>query len=313
MERRDRIEKVKNYDMVALASDLGFTPVKVSRNFYTLEEHDSLRIKLKNNTYQWYSTGFYGDTISFAMVLGKEYDPRLKSFDYAINFIEKRMEESKNVVHRVINNFEKKEEKLILPKPARDNKRIYYYLKSRHISTSVIDYFLKNRWLYQEREKNNLVFVSYKEGNPVFAMEKSSILGNRFMREFSGNDYKHCFFINNNSDTLIVTEAVIDMMSLMSLNEDYMNYSYLSINSVTKDAAIYHQIDTHPNIKKVTICLDHDDAGITAVERISHQLKENYPFVDVSIEYPPAEKDWNDYLVYNVNGAEKINDFTIIF
>lgn len=42
-------------------------------------------------------------------------------------------------------------------------------------------------------------------------------------------------------------------------------------------------------------------------------LQEEFPQIHVDVEYPPAEKDWNDYLVYSVCQKEKINEYTIVF
>ena len=134
------------------------------------------------------------------------------------------------------------------------------------------------------------------------------------MKEYPGNDYDHCFFIDNKSDTLVVTEAIVDMMSIMTLNVDnYKESSYLSINSTTKDNAIYKQLEAHPEITKVKLRLDHDEVGINATTRIQNNLKEDFPSIEVDIDYPPSEKDWNDYLVYDVNGKEKLYEFSIIF
>ena len=53
--------------------------------------------------------------------------------------------------------------------------------------------------------------------------------------------------------------------------------------------------------------------AIKATTRIQNNLKELFPSIEVDIDYPPNEKDWNDYLVYDVNGKEKLDEFSIIF
>ena len=59
--------------------------------------------------------------------------------------------------------------------------------------------------------------------------------------------------------------------------------------------------------------VDHDKAGIKLNEKVCLELKEQFPHVRVNVEYPPKEKDWNDYLVYQVNQREKVDAYTIIF
>ena len=51
--------------------------------------------------------------------------------------------------------------------------------------------------------------------------------------------------------------------------------------------------------------VDHDKAGIRLNEKVCLKLKKQFPHVRINVEYPPKEKDWNDYLVYEVNKKEK--------
>lgn len=53
--KRNRIEHVKKYSMLSLVEDLGFTLVYESSNYYHLEEHDSLKIRVNINRFYWYS------------------------------------------------------------------------------------------------------------------------------------------------------------------------------------------------------------------------------------------------------------------
>lgn len=315
MDIKNRRIKTKNYDLISLAIDLGFTPVKISQRFYSLEEHDSVMINIDHNTFRQYSTGSYGDPVAFCMSLGVERDARFKNLGYSIQFIEDMI--IKNPDRKIhMNNLEKKSTKrdIIIPAADNDNRKIYYYMENRCIDKKIVDEFINNKWLYQERKHHNLVFVSYKNDKPTFVTEKGIIKEQRFMKEYPGNDYEHCFFVDYGSDTLVVTEAIIDMMSIMTLHKDtYKNCSYLSINSTTKDNAIYKQLNKHPEIKNVMLRLDHDEAGVKASKRIEEKLLNEFPNVNIDVNYPPEEKDWNDYLVYVVHEKEKINEYTIIF
>ena len=44
--KKSCIEHVKKYSMLSLVEDLGFTLVYESSNYYHLEEHDSLKIRV---------------------------------------------------------------------------------------------------------------------------------------------------------------------------------------------------------------------------------------------------------------------------
>ncbi|WP_278452459.1 toprim domain-containing protein [Thomasclavelia spiroformis] len=315
MNIKERRNETKVYDLVTLAADLGFTPVRVSSQFISLEEHDSVMINITRNTFKQYSTGAFGDPVAFCMSLGVEKNSRFKNLEYAIQYVEEKIKLNPDNRIEIKNRRVRTEKKdLILPLHDFNNNKIYYYMENRCIDRDIVDEFIANKWLYQEKAHHNLVFVSYKNEKPVFITEKGIIQESRFMKEYPDNDYDHCFFVDYNSNTLVVTEAIVDMMSLMTLNKEcYKECSYLSINSTTKDNAIYKQIQNHPEIKNVMLRFDNDEAGIKAMKRIKERLQEEFPQIHVDVEYPPAEKDWNDYLVYSVYQKEKINEYTIVF
>ena len=49
--KKSRIEHVKKYSMLSLIEDLGFILVYESTNYYHLEEHDSLKIRVNINRF----------------------------------------------------------------------------------------------------------------------------------------------------------------------------------------------------------------------------------------------------------------------
>ena len=79
MDIKLRRKETKVYDLVALSADLGFTPVKVSNRYYSLEEHDSVMIDTVRNTFKQYSTNAFGDAVAFCMSLGLEANEKFKS------------------------------------------------------------------------------------------------------------------------------------------------------------------------------------------------------------------------------------------
>ncbi len=302
MARKERRKQVAGYDLVALAQELDYTPVKVGRRYYTLEEHDSVRIDTFKNTFKQYSTGIGYDPVAFLMHFGAIKNARFKSLDYCLFYLEKGLDKNKtNNQHKEELIYRKKEtKKLELPERAGNNDRIYRYLHgNRKISTEIIDYFIGNDLLYQD-SKNNCVFVSYKNEIPVFVTEKGTGR-TRYMNEHTGNDYGHCFFIDNHQSNLIVTEAIVDLMSLMTLHP-YILYSnsFLSINSVTKDNAIYCHLKNNPEIKSVVLALDNDEPGIKATKRIKETIESEFPDILVEVRIP-KNKDINEDLIEKSN------------
>ncbi|MCD7892547.1 MAG: DUF3991 and toprim domain-containing protein [Erysipelotrichaceae bacterium] len=303
-ELKIRRKNVSKYPIKVLAEELGFTVLKVGRNYLTLKEHDSVRININKNTFKQYSTGAYGDALAFLLQFGFETtnDKRFKSIGYSLNYLEKRVDTNHNLL------VEPKEEKqiksnLVLPEADNNNDAVIHYLLDRCISEDIIDDFIDKGMLYQEKCWNkNCVFVSYDiNKNPVYALRRSSNPHYRFVQDVAGSSYKEGFFIDNQSDIVIVTEAVIEAMSLMTLKlheaEDFNKSSFFCLNSVYKWEALINTLNKNRNINYVVLALNKDEAGRSAVKIIQENIQ-NRCNVRRVIEYLPDIEgfDWNDYL-----------------
>lgn len=62
------LEKLKDISIVDYARQIGFTPIKVGR-YYSLKEHDSVRIDTSRNVFFRNSTGEKGSIIDFVMAM----------------------------------------------------------------------------------------------------------------------------------------------------------------------------------------------------------------------------------------------------
>lgn len=93
---------------------------------------------------------------------------------------------------------------------------------------------------------------------------------------------------------MYVFEAPIDMLSFICIyQKDWKNHSYAALCGVS-DQVILQLLSDYPHINHIGLCLDNDDAGIQARERITKNLSERgYQTV-----FPlfPKEKDWNEDL-----------------
>lgn len=190
-----------------------------------------------------------------------------------------------------------------LPDRSDTTKNAYAYLtKTRYINPNIVDNFIWNNNLYQDAH-NNCVFVSYdRQGNATFCNKRgtNTFSKNRFMWEHPDNDYDHCFFINNGSDTLIVNEGVIDSMSVMSIMQDcgrqLNSYDYVALGGSGKWEAVSNILKENPNIKHLILACDNDDAGFTAMENIKRTVENNFPNVRITHFLPKTEHDWNEQL-----------------
>lgn len=129
------------------------------------------------------------------------------------------------------------------------------------------------------------------------------------MADVAGCDYQQGFFINNKSRNLIVTESVIDAMSVMSILKhkriDYHKYNYLPLSGVDKYQALYYQLD-HQDIKKVLLAFDNDAGGFNMARIIKSHLG-GYPDLQVSIHIPKT-KDWNQEIIDSFRTDHPLSD-----
>ncbi len=300
MDINERRKKVKQFDLVQLAIELGYTPIAIGRNYFTLKEHDSVRIKINTNTFTRYSNGAFGDPVSFLMEFATYRSNKFKSLSYCVMWLENKL----NIDNKVdISKHKAKTQKvLILPEKDINYRRIYAYLiKTRMIDREIIDSFVKRKMLYQEKEHKNAVFIGYDTvGKPVYAMQRSTLPNFRFINELEGCNYDYGIsYSNDNADTLIITEAVIDMMSIMTIYKEknfHKKHSFLALGGTDKDNCIYKYLDEHLNICEVLLGLDNDEAGIKATKRIQEKLQSNYKNIKRMVIRPTA-KDWNEELI----------------
>ena len=134
--KKSRIERVKKYSMLSLIEDLGFTLVYESSNYYHLEEHDSLKIRVNINRFYWYSKGFGGDTITLCQTLGLEKNPEFHSFIYTILYLEMRM--YKNPHHEFKRLKDKRENLFYHVKTLIIRRSITIYMKEALVSILLI-------------------------------------------------------------------------------------------------------------------------------------------------------------------------------
>ncbi len=196
---------------------------------------------------------------------------------------------------------EKKEFRL--PQANTNMHRVYAYLiKQRFIAPEVITHFAKQHTLYEDKEHHNAVFVGIDEnGVPRQASKRSTnSYGNSFRITCQGSDTRYSFAHFGESKRLYVFEAPIDMMSFLTLYpKEWQKHSYIDMNGVYENAVLT-ALKNHSNLSEVILCVDNDEGGIEAVDRLKDILTEN-GYTDVK-RLAPKFKDWNEVLKAK-NGA----------
>ena len=180
-------------------------------------------------------------------------------------------------------------------------RRVYaYLLKQRFISREVLNTFVSQRLIYESCEKSkdntkeyhNAVFVGFDEhGVPRHAHKRGVYThGKSYRGNVSGCDPRYSFHWTGSSDRLYVFEAPIDLLSFLTLYpQDWQKHSYVALCGTSEHAMLW-MLEQNPQIRKVALCLDHDEAGIEASGQHEDPLRER------GIAAAPLRsqyKDWN--------------------
>ena len=161
----------RSVDLVSIAERQGFTTKRVG-SYYTLKEHDSVRIK-NRRTWLRYSIpqsmeGHNVDTIEFLkQFCGMDFRG---SVIYLLNEAGYRYEdkEFESDTYRKRHEYRKAEQEtepeekgeFVLPEANDNYRRLYaYLLKTRCLSKAVVDWFVKKKLIYETRRYHNVVFI----------------------------------------------------------------------------------------------------------------------------------------------------------
>ena len=171
----------------------------------------------------------------------------------------------KAVVH------EEKTKEFKLPKSNENMHRVFAYLiKQRFIKPEIISYFAKQHTLYEDKQHHNAVFVGLDEnGVPRQASKRSTnSFGKTFRITCEGSDTRYSFAHFGENERLYVFEAPIDMLSFLTLYpQDWQRHSYIAMNGVYENAVLT-ALKNHSNLSEVILCVDNDEGGIEAVDRL---------------------------------------------
>ena len=293
----EELALAKSVDLTAVAESLGYTVKKVGR-YHTLKEMDSIRIYDRKSWFRWsreHEKGNNGGSqIDFLRVFegmeikevvfwlldfsGYQRDGNWEKREKSV-FVEKKKEKKKAFV---------------LPAPARNNSYLYSYLTGdRALDRHTVDYFVRCGLIYEERSHHNIVFKGNDlQGKTRFASMRGVFdrEGKSFKCDVAGNDKNYGFNIwYGKSDEVMVFEAAIDLMSYVEIRGDYET-NKLALGMLS-DAPLSTFLDEHPNISRISFCLDNDGPGREATEA----LLEKYYGLGYEVEDCPPPKQFKDY------------------
>lgn len=306
---KDQIEKARNVNLLDYLQQSGYRLMKSGRDEYRLEVHDSLVIS--NNKWHWFSQDIGGNTLDFLI---KYEGKSLTEAVGALIGISGR-EYTRENIKAYIPEKKKTVNELQLPEKNKDYRRVFAYLiKTRCLDKNIVVNIVKEKLIYESKDTHNVIFLGKdKEGNIKHAAMRGTLSDKSYKGDCTGSDKRYCFNLSGRSDTLFVFESAIDSLSHATITKmkkgDYREDHRISSGGVSS-IALFQYLEDNPGIKNVVLCLDNDAAGEKAKIRIAKELLEKG--YEVSEDFPPSGKDWNEFLKKLTNRVKNNEEKDII-
>ena len=276
--------------------------VRFSGNTYTTRTHDSL--KISNGKWMWWSRGIGGNS-------ALDYLVKVKGLSF-LEAVETIMGCKVALPTDYCTPKKETPKELKLPPKSASTDRITGYLFGRGIDYAIIQYCIDKGLIFESLPYHNLVCVGFDEKNtPRYASYRATN-DRRVLGDCSGSDKHYSFRIaDSDSGTVHLFECAIDLLSYATLEKmagrDWRKDNLVSLAGVylpkeriedsTTPAALVKYLDEKPQIKKIFLHFDNDNAGRKASLALKTILPSKYEVVDSP---PPCGKDYNDFLCFQL-------------
>lgn len=279
IKKMDLLTYFKNYEPNELVRD--------SRTQYSTKTHSSL--KISNGYWNYFNGGFGGkNAVDYVeKMLGYEFP---ESIEYIIKKMNGR-------VPVYVPQAEKRNNvTLILPEKNDNANRVKQYLNSRGIDNEIIQKCIEKHLIYEEKHYHNAVFVGYDEmGNARYAGCRATN-ESKFKRDATGSSKQYSFKLESykKTDKIFIFEGAIDALSYATLfklyGQNWEDKTFISLAGVYQPAKIIEQskvpvaisnyLEKHPEVTKIYLCLDNDEAGRNATNALKTVMSDKYEIID---------------------------------
>ena len=274
----EQIARANHTDLVSFLNEQGEQLVKSGRE-YRWKKHDSVTVS--GNRWYRHSQSKGGYPVDFVMEF------YYATFPEAVKMLIGEEGEGRQ------KSCPAPSQDFRLPEKNEDNEMIVKYLtESRELEKNLVMEWIARGDIYEEKKHHNVIFVGRDaDGIPRYAHCRGT--GEmKYRGDVVGSDKSSGFCYRGTDNQLFVFEAAIDLLSFIQLfPKDWKKRSYLSLGGVSSRALMAF-LSERPQITSVFLCLDNDQAGNEACEKLAGEISERYSVIRLK----PSRKDWNEIL-----------------
>ncbi len=274
----EQIIRANQTDIVSFLNAQGEQLMKSGKE-YRWKKHDSVTVS--GNRWYRHSLGRGGYPVDFVMEF---YNA---TFPEAVKMLTGEEGEGRN------NTCPAPSPDFRLPEKAENNDRIIRYLtENRGIEKNMVEEWIGSGDIYEEKKHHNVVFVGRDaDGIPRYAHCRGTG-ETKYRGDVAESDKSYGFCHRGTDNQLFVFEAAIDLLSFIQLfPKDWRKRSYLSLGGIS-GVALMAFLSERPQITSVFLCLDNDQAGNEACEKLAKEIPDGYNVIRLK----PSRKDWNEIL-----------------
>ena len=240
---------------------------------------------IKDNFWHCFSTDEKGNAIDFlVIILGMDFK---KAVFELVGYSPDR-----HVQLPVIKTIKKLE----IPVRAQDERRVIAYLtQKRRLPLSLVLDQIRAGRLYQDLN-GNCVFPCLDYDNTLTGAILRGTSDKRFAGLCPGHNHLYGWIIpasNNELSTVTVFESPIDALSYLVMKECQDSHSHVLAMAGVRVDAIMNYLTQHPDVKKIVLAVDHDDAGDRFCEKTKTASTDMDPGKYSFERQIPKLKDWN--------------------